>query len=214
MIRATRPHELPGNADELAKRCQALYTFYRSRFEGIAYRSHPRWNGSSKSLSVWQRMAVLVLNNKLDPELLFSSVFAVWTRPDPPQPNQLCGKYALDVYRAAEEERPDEIRLAILFQVQHCTTEISRLESLMPQTTKKERERSVLLNEKLPLSALFRHALAVRRGFTQISDRYYRSAVLQYMPHAGLYDKYWGSLLSDEFRKSAMSNYQQFMLTN
>ena len=79
------------------------------------------------------------------------------------------------------------------------------------EVTTEQLQRSVLWDETLTLSALFRYCLARREGLKDVAHHYRLGAAMQYMRHHEDYDAVWGDWISDKFKDYAQRTYQSVL---
>jgi hypothetical protein len=107
---------------------------------------------------------------------------------------------------AVEMEMPWQLR----HQKQVCQFALSELF----ETTDWTRDQiigSVLFDETLNMSALFRYCFADGQKIERVKDEYREQAVLQYMRHPKAYDFIWGTLLPKGFSKFARQTYLEMI---
>jgi len=213
-----------GREGELAARLRAAYIRERRLFEQrltgrpSQYNSSVHWDGGrgkngSVRQSIWPKVARFVQQYQLDPEAFIRHQFVLGEGQHVILPNQL---YNADALRRHREQADLERKvLAAAFGSQQETLrksvqaaqEMSDLAGY--KLSPRDLQLSVLLNESLPLSALFRYCLAYSEGLAKVAAIYKEAAARQYMRNSRTYDLVWGSWIPEEFKHEAELMYRR-----
>jgi hypothetical protein len=199
-----------------AEYCAAVRAFLlRTRGVRSRYgdRPLPVWDGGEtadgrRHTAVWPKVAGFVRRHGLDLGRLVRCVFAaraVGTAGGaalgpPPPPTMLYSAEALRLYRADADRRHDADRESARAEL--CSQAEAFRAALVLRSalraagwSAEEVARSVVGDEALPLSALFRFCVAAQEGYQDLADRYFRPALRQYTAGRALCDDVWGERL-------------------
>ncbi len=196
---------------KLAIAIRQEYIRCRRRFEssrtGIAsnWRPGPVLDGSEDRLGnkhkpIWPQIAKCFCDNKINALDYINACF--WNAKfSPPTPKQLMAAKNLDWYQESQRMAAEEAETIFKSMCEFCKTEILRSPFKGPN---KEAMTAVLLDDDLPLSALFRYCLAINEDVEIVAATYKAQAVLEYMRNPELYDAVWGDAwIPKRFRDEA-----------
>ena len=219
----------PGQSgmQQLATYVREVYLFERRAFEeqlaGIpsSYRSSSYWDGgvtaTGKRSTIWERVAKFIIDKKLPVDTFIRRQFQYADGPYVIKPNQLYNAAAMDRYLRGRSSDHQEILLAWRSQHSALAVALVACQDMAAmeneELSKTSLQATVLLNEDVALSALFRYCLAKSEGLTEISRLYRDAAALQYMRHRKDYDQIWKNWIPNKFKARAAAVYQQ-ILTN
>lgn len=217
---------LQNDVDALAERIRELYVHERQMHEARTtrvgtYNGNPMWDGGSVMVygsknavkreckPIWPKIAIFVLNNRLDPDRFVRAQFFNLGQRRVPAPNHLLGQGALAKYanwpnmqEISEKEVVNSLATAsAIFRIQ-----VGDYVSI----TKKPRPvivKSVLLDENLSMSVLFRYCMAKREKIGSVAKRYFRAAAWQYTRDKALYDYHWKDFIPEGFSDRALAIY-------
>lgn len=204
---------------EMAKLCRDAYIAERSNWESRingrqkTYRPSAKWDGGVDSNGyecqpVWPKIAAFMLKHQLDPRK------CIWLRfhkkrnhNHPVMPNQIAlGKY-LEEYQDLSSFDDEELETNFQSEQALCASRIAASEDAYDD--KEMLWKSVILDESLPLSPLFRYCLALSEGFSRDARRYYKAALLQYLQSMDQYDEVWGKWIPESLKGDARLVYCQ-----
>jgi hypothetical protein len=173
----------------------------------------PRKNKKNK---IWLRVARLVIENKLDPEIFVRRQFGCFSGVGkPPRPEMMLGPAALKRYEDGREISARDIEVALGTQKQTMRTNIAV--KLSVGYAKEQAWEDVLLDLDLGMSALFRYCMAVSmanelksKRFMVMAGEFRTPAAIQYVRDAAAYDQFWKDLIPRYIRKNAEEIYRRF----
>lgn len=171
-----------------------------------------------KDAERWLSLARQIVALRFDPEHYVRWHF----RQIPPNarpllPNQLGSAAALATYEQAigSDDMRDEIMVAFFSQNETFQREATMAFAMY--ASRDDAWISVLVNDEIGLSALFRYCLARdiankqrNRRFLDVASAYKRAAAVQYVRHADVYDEVWGDKwIPAKFRREAQKIYHK-----
>lgn len=202
---------------EVAERIRAVYISERrlvisaNTGRESSYEPGPHWDGrGSKRKSIWLHVAKFVIKHQLDPEHHVRSQFATRSQRDVPMPNQLSSAAALARSQDKSEDMTADFAALLATQQAVCESKlVSRYE--VSEETPRQIWMHILLNETLPLSALFRYCAAAKKhkelDLTFVMTRYRKGAAVQYVRSREAYDSTWGDWIPKKFKSEALEIY-------
>jgi len=135
----------------------------------------------------------------------------------PPAINTLGSPEARKRYHTALREMPDMVRIALAVAIRTYAAEVNNRVYRTFPLTPEQAWASVLDNLQIALPALFRYCMALKiaaqrglndvRVFTEIAERFYDAAVLQYILVPYAYDSAWRDFLPPDFARNAEARY-------
>lgn len=201
---------------DLAFRVREAYCREREVFEmkispkPRGWRYHPgiSWDGGvdrhgRKKSAIWPTLADRLQGAGIkDIEEYVRWVFAQSPLSTPPYPPALASaKYLKQfVETGAATYAREDIKRALEFQHRHFEQAVL-IQQLAPYALGWSREavyQSVLLDVSLPLSALFRYAVAKKLNLTRVMDVFREAARSQFQKYPDLYREIWSDLLSSQ----------------
>lgn len=207
-------------ADELYEIWTATYRAARMRRGQMAYKNYrpaASWSGVGKdkrgkpNVNAWARAARLLSERGIEFAPFVTFVICEKKLPNP-TPAQLYSERIVTEYEETNprRQRVSEFQIQLSFdnQRQILARQLDLMNealelgffSAKPPTPHQIRE-SLLTDESLELTALFRFCLAESENLNEISQRYYERAAAQYATHASIYNKVWGKWLPRWFRE-------------
>jgi hypothetical protein len=190
---------------DLARQLGVCYAAERAAYEALTGGApgkgarHP----ITADPGVWVRLVRFCASRSIDPLAYLAWRFEEGLPGRPPTPQELLNARAADAYRAALQEDGREIEVAYRVQQQAARTAILLAQRLGGRTGP-DAWAAVLLDEGLPLSALYRYALALSIGgarFERIAALYAAAAASQYRRHRAHYDAVWGPWIPRPLRE-------------
>ncbi len=163
----------------------------------------PRYDGGvdgqgRRHQSVWKKMARWLIDHQVSPSRFIEAQFR-GRAGAPPEPNTLCSDAALNRFYAFEGEEVPELKRLLSAQKDTLFTQVCKKAGLRQQGwTDAQVYSEVLQNNLIPLSALFRYAVAVQQGCPEVADLYRTEAAIQYLSAPRAYDQVWGKLVPPE----------------
>jgi len=206
----TRPSAAPQGDSDPADALRHLYEHERAawaarRLQKAAQGRSTRPCGQARAADpLWDRLATFCQNRDIEPHSYIQWVFDTSLSARPPEPIQLLNPQLADAYLAAARDFPAAVTVALRVQKQTARTYI-RLGQQPVKQTPHDVWAAVLLDETLPLSALFRFGLATSIGgerFERIASRYEAAAARQYRRCPHVYDTVWGKWVPKRLRES------------
>lgn len=223
--------------NRLALRVRHTYVTERSSYESLvvafggkkrnrAYRPSKRHDGGANwdvqageypegtiYESVWQKIAVSLFRDKIDPVFYVQRIFAVISSryENPPTPEQLLSERYRRIYAESLEDSEHELALALMIQSNLAKNQIL-LAQIDGGVSMEEAVEEVLVNDRLALSSLFRYCLAASmrsKRFRRYMENYRVGAAVQYLRQAEDYDEGWGEFVPNELRDKAESIYHR-----
>ena len=158
--------------------------------------------------SVWVKIALFVMANELDLEVLITAVFYKQLY-KPPYPNMAHGAAALERYRVytspgTQLELRNELIYALESQKQRATSDVltkTKYYNLDDNIA----WRITIGSKSIPLTPLFRYCVAVNQQWSDIAEQYYPTARKQYKQRPKLYDDVWGEWIPPDFKTKALA---------
>lgn len=150
--------------------------------------------------SVWLKLADWLAENELPAEPYVTLQFTlVMPSERPPEPIQLTSKKYLKRWHDNKDRVSDEIAQALLVQNSLAQTHFKVRRSLGDEPL--DAWGTVLTNDSLELSALFRYSIARALGkeFKKIARLFEPDAVLQFERDRAFYLESWGKILPKDF---------------
>jgi hypothetical protein len=154
-----------------------------------------------KEVEFWIQLARTLIKARIDPaEFVRSQFYMISAADHPPGMHALASQKCFDRYEQSRELAVREITSALRFQAECLQREVSMAQNgnRSPQAIWE----TILTNELLSLSPLFRYCLALnlarsqplehRDRFRNIARHYERHAALQYIYNKPIYDTVWG----------------------
>jgi hypothetical protein len=138
------------------------YYWMRSIVDGRAVGRNPRWDAA------FAQIAAFLQTHNLSPK-----EYVLWCYPSLQRkcgrvyPNMLSSPYLLNEFKEGEAQRREELELILKLQAQTVETLIERGYTLD----------QILLDERLELSALFRYAVAINRGRSDLAPHFREEAL-------------------------------------
>lgn len=201
----------------LAARCRAAYinerTLHTARTNPnpAAYHPGPRWDGGvdkrgAEHKPIWPKLAKFMIKNGLTPETCVRMRFAFRgeTSGKAVLPNQIALEKYVDRYRGdSHNNGRTQQELQSLASETSCFQTHTQLTIEDEGKTAEDAWRSVLSDETLSLSPLFRHCVAANESLDNIAKYYHAQAVTQYLCAPTEYNEVWGKLIPDDFKLHA-----------
>jgi hypothetical protein len=126
-------------------------------------------------------------------------------------PNTLISESLRKKYELYIQELPERFRTELDSQSSTAMLRFrQRARSASLGYTEDQALRSVLLDLSLPLSALFRYSAAEEGGLSDVAERFFESALMQYYFERTLYDDAWAGYIPDSLRRAAVAAQQSF----
>jgi len=202
--------------EDMARRCREAYIACRRERDllhsGKTSYTKPaaKWDGGEDTSGAvhqpyWPKMAKFMIKHGLTPEHCIRVRFALCRdmSKDPPYPNQIANPTYLEEYKADQVKKISEwIEGAFSYEKAYCASSITLMEEELGRKGKPV-WRSVLLDESIPLSALFRYCLARSESIDDVAEEYEIPAMTQYIVARKEYDQVWGNWIPEDFRSSA-----------
>jgi len=200
---------------QMARIIRAIYILERRRKEealtGLPshYRSHVMWDGGEHRgrtySSVWLKIARFVLEHRLEPVLLIEAQFR---KPSKIvlEPTGILSSDALFVYQEFTQYLDAHEPISFNHQKQVCRNAAADLYAAT-NWTDDEIMGSVLFDESLAMTPLFRYCMAKSLKIERVYTDYLHKAVLQYIPRKQLYDNVWGNFIPARFAQKAEQVY-------
>ncbi len=163
--------------------------------------------------SVWQKTAVKLFQEKIDPVFYIQRIFAIISGryENPPTPAQLLSERYRRIYAESFEDGYKELALALSIQSNLAKNQIL-LAQIDGGVSMEDAVEEVLVNDRLALSSLFRYCLAASmrtKRFRRHMENYRVGAAVQYLRQAEDYDEGWGEFIPEELRDKAESIYRR-----
>jgi hypothetical protein len=177
------------------------------------YEVHPKWDGKvsrrkprqKPPAPIWPKIAKFILEHGLDLAGYIRQMFLITSlKGGRPDPNQLLGEAALTAF-----SKFGEVGLTVAAASRELVSErqalLSRVSVLAerPDATAGWIRNNVMMDENVPLSALFRYSVGVQEKLQEPVVRYWRFALVQYFQGMDAYDRGWGDLVPKAFREEA-----------
>lgn len=201
--------------DQLASRCRSAYIRERESYEHMVrgrpakFHPGPRWDGGKfrdgkTYKAIWPDMAKFMLRNNLDPESCIRYRFMMQSSNilRPVYPNQIANRRYLQDYVDLSKQEQQDIASRFEFEKSFGRSRIV-LEQHLKTTTMQESTFKILVDETLPLSALFRYSLARSMKMFDVCRRYRLAAIAQYLEAPDEYDEIWREWLPACFKENA-----------
>ncbi|MFO0822515.1 MAG: hypothetical protein U0792_05245 [Gemmataceae bacterium] len=205
----TRTSAAPQNDPDPATALRQLYEHERAawaarRLQKATQGRSTRSCGLAPPDPLWDRLVTFCLNRGIEPSSYIHWVFDTSLSACPPEPIQFLNPQLAEAYLAAARDFPAAVTVALRVQQQTARTHI-RLGQQPGKLSPHDVWAAVLLDETLPLSALFRCGLASAIGgdrFDRIAGRYETAAARQYLRCPRVYDAVWGKWVPQRLRAS------------
>ena len=159
-------------------------------------------NGETDRNPAWAQLAVSLIEQQIDPAaFIYRNFEAVEPQVRPPWPGQLTTARAMTTYELGQAGAEQRVREALAREERTARRWLAHL------TTDDAEEALIglLLDDRVPLSPLFRYCLAVRAGsprLLKVADEFDASAASQYRRDPGAYDRVWGpTWIPERFRR-------------
>lgn len=213
------PSDARAVLDLTAERIRALwcdaYTRYNRARGGRSYdyRSSPRWDGGADRhgvyhKSIWHSIAMYVLINQIDPDMLVAAQFHERIGP-PPSPPVLKSQVGLAAYLSYRGEVVPRLRQELDEQQARC--KLALFESRQRYGGDLDRVyTAILFDMGQGLSALFRYCTAARLGLDRVAAEWRPAALQQYLSEPRCYDEAWKGFLASDLRLEAAAYRQAF----
>lgn len=206
---------------ELAGKIRRIYIDERSGFDAVRhgcpvqYRPPKRYDGKPAVYlestdhvvtpavpSAWVKAARIFLRDKIDPAMFIAGLFGYLDlEAIPPEPPHLVSPRNLKKWPLIRERQSGVIRLALATEKSIALCEFLPQKNILGKDTVAAYE-SVLLNEGLALSPLFRYCQALKIGgksMRDIAERYQAEACLQFDRYQDYYLCHWKGFLPPKF---------------
>lgn len=215
---------------ERAKLVRTSYIYERTRHENARlgmtglYKVPLHYDGRSAKYrgeklveagvkSAWQRIADLCRDEKIDPQLYITTIFADMAIGEKfPNPDYFYGPKALDRWRALCRGQERTVELALRIETEIAAARMGYYQAM--GFKKRRAYRTTLVDDTLNLSPLFRYCVAASLDYDDIAEHFYAAAVMQYMQFAGYYDQYWHKFLPKGFVRSAEADFEKLIRGN
>lgn len=172
------------------------------------YLPGPRLDGGrdihgGKFQSVWPDLAKFVKANNLNPETFIKAQFTNCRGRPPLSPTMLKTSRAIKRSKTYQDTKEFERTLQIAKdgQIRRAYDAVESNKSFYGPGA--NAYRAVIMDLNLPLSALFRYALAYSSQQMDLVEIWYELALAQYLYDSGPYDQVWGDLIPPPLREAA-----------
>lgn len=163
---------------------------------------------------IWLTIARKVIARRMDPGLFVRRYFAsLHSDSKSPRASMMNSDTVFNNYDRGREASNQIIRVAFRIQTETAETEMCLAQQHEPKLTAWE---SVLTDDDIPISSLFRYCLALKialenksRRFKDVAEQYARLAALQYIEDPDVYDEVWGEWIPAGFRESSDVVYEE-----
>ena len=126
-------------------------------------------------------------------------------------PNTLISEELRKKYATYIQELPERFRTELDSQSSTAMLRFrQRARSKSLGYTEDQALRSVLLDLSLPLSALFRYSAADSGGLSDVAERFFEPALMQYFFERDLYDSAWAGYIPESLRRAAVEAQKSF----
>ncbi len=160
--------------------------------------------------SSWQKIADLCHDEKIDPQLYITTIFAdIKPGEKFPNPNYFYGQKALDRWRSLRRGQEKTVELALRIENELAASRMGYY--LAMGFNKRRAYRTTLVDDTLNLSPLFRYCVAKSLDYDDIVEHFYEAAAMQYMQFPGYYDKYWHDFLPKGFARRAEADFENLI---
>ncbi len=203
---------LAATAAQIRKLFVACFRNAKLHREGVASdwgaRHMPKWDGGDGDTAsyepIWPKVARVCLEGQMDPGAFVSSQFDRTGKGSEriPLPNILLGERAVDRYQTHQAGAVERLRRALNVQMIAFSEETKSREHERNLSTTAAAE-TVLRDRTFDLSGIFRYCLAVKGKAPVAAEKFFDSAVQEYVFQRRAYDAAWGDLIPDALKTAA-----------
>lgn len=203
----------------MAARIRTVYIEERRKTERMrtGYESHynpgPHWDGGEVRLKsgqikkrqpTWPKVAEFMLHKGIDPETYIRQTFRLATAGGKvPMPNHLTSDWLFQLFKEWWPHYSQEIKTAFEHQKEYARGMLASYADAT-EFTPTQRWGWLLLDERAPMTALFRYCLAVSENLSTIARRYHEGAVQDYLRSPKEFDKHWGNWIPERLKQEAL----------
>lgn len=160
--------------------------------------------------NIWLKIAKVVINNELDPDILVHLLFSNHNGYSAPTPNMMLNQELLELAKKEKDIILQQLQLAIKLEME----KLVMIANEVRETTKVNEDvalRAALNSPSMEISPLVRYCMAVSSNNFDVADKYFNQAVIQYMSKKSLYDKVLGEIIPDELRYSNFESGDEYV---
>ncbi len=214
--RTRRPRQ--SLVEDLSQAVRAEYINQRRMWRSLSG-SHPnylpgkQWDEGRRlesgrySLPVWPKIAQFLIDHEiLDyPEFIRRIFESRGPHRPVPQPNHLHGPVALALWKEVIPKKELRARVRQAWEQEKKAFAIAALDQqdFFPESSEQECLRSVIVNDTVNLSPLYRYCVATGEGLPRHAGMYKTLALRQYCLAPSLYDEVWGGWIPEHLKKEA-----------
>lgn len=187
---------------QLAQVVRAIYiACHRERTGSSDYgdKPMPQWDGGETRFGVqrrsaWTPLVRFILQHNLDPVAYIRAQF--WAHPErqPPSPVSILTANSLVRYQEYAEQVPGQLRRAHRTNLLSVNGHVEALINELNWVPQRAIRYALLETTAVVATGLFRYAMAVDRGITDVAQQFRDHALLQYMLQKQAYDDGWKGL--------------------
>lgn len=212
--------------EDQSQRIRSIYCDQRRMWEqrhlgssDFGGRHMARWDGGRDAHGrvhqpVWPRLAAFIRKNNLPPAEYIAFLFSL-RKVHPLLPDQMMSAASLQQYQERQvspSNSAENLDAALKMQILKARAELvhrMRNDGVRKKLgwSQKDILTSVLTDDSLPLSALFRYCLAVSERLPDVAARLRGAAEGQYMRNPDAYDRAWRRWLPSMFGAIARGNH-------
>lgn len=131
---------------------------------------------------------------------LMHAVFTRWTKAEPPWPTAIYSDWAQQQYNdfaeAVRHTTPNQLESQLAIFRSECAIRTAQGEN--PQMVQSQ----VLRSAQIPLTALFRSAVAEQCGLQDVVDHFRDQALWQYLTAPLVYARFWDRLIPESIKRT------------
>jgi len=159
------------------------------------------------SLPVWPKIAQFLLDNEIVdyPEFIRKIFENRGPHRPVPQPNHLHGPAALRIWKEVIPKKELRARVRQAWAQEKKAFAIAALDqqAYFPDASEHECLRSVIVDDTVSLSPLYRYCVAIGEGLPRHASFYKEMALRQYCLAPSLYDEVWGGWIPEQLKTEA-----------
>lgn len=198
--------------EQLADYIRTKYIYERRAFEtsksGVSSsygnKNMTVWDGGTDKRGVnrsniWLKIAKVVIQNELDPDILVYLLFNNHNDYNAPTPNMLLNQELIELAKKDKYNVLQQLQLAIKLEMEKLVLIANEIR----ETTNVDENtalRAALVGPNLEISPLVRYCIAMNSNNDDIAKEYFPKASMQYISKKALYDKILMDIIPDELR--------------